>query len=140
MILLLCYGFSKKLLSKVVNFKTSRLNQSPLQAQKQIYFLNQANEDKHLIFVLLFLFHSCFCLCPVFIAYEFSSVCTDTAYLSHLYFLQNLVKFALGREPLLLFLIHLSQLAIFEKLLPLSSVSPFHTVLTFLLFPPLFNS
>lgn len=89
MILLLSYPFSRKLPSKDVNLKTSRLTQSPLQAQKQIYFLNQANEDKHLTFGLLLVFHSCFCLCPFSIACKLSSVCTDTAHLSHLNSIQR---------------------------------------------------
>lgn len=104
----LCF-FSRKLPSKEANLKTFRITQSPLQEQKQIYFLNKANEDKHLTFVLLFLFHSCFCLCPFFFTHKLSSICTDTAHLSDLYLLQRNGDIYIGQGTFPIILIHLSQ-------------------------------
>lgn len=141
MIFLLFYGFNRKLTSKDVNLKTSRLTQPPLQTKKQIYSLNQANEGKYLTVILLFLFHSCFCLCPFLVAHKLSSVHTDTAHLSHLYLLQRNSDIYIGQGTFLIIFdpsfttCHLREAP--PTLIHLS-VSP--QFLTSLLFSPLCNS
>lgn len=129
MTLVLHCGFSGKLFSKAINFKTFRLTQSPLQAKKQIYFLNQTNEEKYLAFFSLFLFFlPSFYLCPFFMLHTSFLQYVQVQDTSHIYFcFKDLVIFTLKIEPFLLFSIHLSQLAIFEKLIPLSFLSPFLT-------------
>lgn len=98
MILLIHHSFTRILPFKDVNLKTSRLPLSPLQAQKQIYFLNQANEKKHLNFELHFSF---FILISVPVHFSLHTSFPQYAQIqhtSHIYIFFKELGIYIGRE------------------------------------------
>lgn len=98
MILLIHHSFTRILPYKDVNLKTSRLPLSPLQAQKQVYFLNQANEKKHLNFELYFSFFILISVPVHFSLHKSFPQYAQIQHTSHIYIFFKELGIYIGRE------------------------------------------